>query len=389
MQPLLKWPGGKQREYPQFKDLIPKFDRYIEPFFGGGAVYFQLQPRNAVINDITPELISFYRHIKGELDREAFREELDAYAHNWDNVPRFLDSFNGDFHRLYHELRRNTMSEFVLRSRITKLLTSNLDRFNGLFKKEFCADPQNLLSQIEQNLSSKLVRMRRIESTHGNLSQNDLNANIETAFRSGFYMHFRDLLNNDTALLNEPKRIANWYFIREFCYGSMFRFNGQGKFNIPYGGIAYNKKRFKTKLAHILSAEVQELFQNTSVNCFDFEELMTQLKLSSSDFIFLDPPYDTDFSNYNNHNFGKNDQIRLAQTLHKTAAQYLMVIKYTPFIFSLYENKPGVNIQAFSKQYAYNVKGRNDRDVQHLIITNYPPSKPQKVLKQQALIAAA
>ena len=42
MKPLLKWPGGKAREIDQIIDLIPEYDRYIEPFFGGGAMFFHL-----------------------------------------------------------------------------------------------------------------------------------------------------------------------------------------------------------------------------------------------------------------------------------------------------------------------------------------------------------
>lgn len=48
MNPVLKYRGGKSREIPRFLQYIPDdFDRYIEPFFGGGAVYFYLEPDNA------------------------------------------------------------------------------------------------------------------------------------------------------------------------------------------------------------------------------------------------------------------------------------------------------------------------------------------------------
>ena len=52
MQTLIKWPGGKTKEFIYIKDLIPSFERYIEPFFGGGGIFFQLEPKNAIINDI-------------------------------------------------------------------------------------------------------------------------------------------------------------------------------------------------------------------------------------------------------------------------------------------------------------------------------------------------
>ena len=61
---LIKWPGGKAREIKQIEHLIPEFDRYIEPFFGGGAMFFHLRPRSAIINDVSSDLIDFYTLVK-------------------------------------------------------------------------------------------------------------------------------------------------------------------------------------------------------------------------------------------------------------------------------------------------------------------------------------
>ena len=53
MKPLLKYRGGKSKEIPQLEKHIPFFKgRYIEPFFGGGAMFFHLEPKKAIINDI-------------------------------------------------------------------------------------------------------------------------------------------------------------------------------------------------------------------------------------------------------------------------------------------------------------------------------------------------
>ena len=68
MKPILKYRGGKSREIKYFKDYIPKFDTYYEPFFGGGAVYFYLEPQKAVINDVNKRLIDFYKDVKDEFD---------------------------------------------------------------------------------------------------------------------------------------------------------------------------------------------------------------------------------------------------------------------------------------------------------------------------------
>ena len=65
MNPVLKYRGGKSREIPRFLRYIPDdFDRYIEPFFGGGAVYFYLEPKHAIINDVNERLISFYLQLR-------------------------------------------------------------------------------------------------------------------------------------------------------------------------------------------------------------------------------------------------------------------------------------------------------------------------------------
>ena len=61
---LIKWPGGKTREIKYIESLIPEYDRYIEPFFGGGAMFFHLKPKKAIINDISANLIHFYKLTK-------------------------------------------------------------------------------------------------------------------------------------------------------------------------------------------------------------------------------------------------------------------------------------------------------------------------------------
>lgn len=67
MKPIIKYRGGKSKEIREFASLIPQdYDRYIEPFFGGGAVFFFLEPEEALINDINVRLISFYRQVRDE-----------------------------------------------------------------------------------------------------------------------------------------------------------------------------------------------------------------------------------------------------------------------------------------------------------------------------------
>ena len=65
MNPVLKYRGGKSREIPRFLQYIPNdFNRYIEPFFGGGAVFFYLEPDRAMINDANARLMTFYQQLR-------------------------------------------------------------------------------------------------------------------------------------------------------------------------------------------------------------------------------------------------------------------------------------------------------------------------------------
>lgn len=373
MQTLIKWPGGKSREFEYIKDIIPPFDRYIEPFFGGGAVFFQLRPRKAIINDICRELMDFYRFIKDEYEKKEFEKELYGYLTNWEKVPKYLDLFEDQFVMLYNRYKRNKIKKEQLEKSVGDYIKNSEEKFNGLFHKKFCLDEQNLLRETRSNLVSKIHRTRQIERERGQLPKGDLQKNIETAFRSGFYMHFRDVMNfnGNKYEISLAKEIANYYFIREFCYGAMFRFNNCGQFNIPYGGIAYNSKDFRSKVDYIFSKEVEELFKNTTIKNQDFEQLFNSYNLNRKDFIFLDPPYDTDFSDYEKKAFGKGDQERLARCLYNTKANFILIIKNTPFIHKLYNRKKDIRIDKFDKTYLYNVKGRNNRNVEHLIIYNF------------------
>jgi len=65
MKPLIKWSGGKRKELPMLKPWYPKkFKLYIEPFAGGIAAFFDLQPKQAILSDTHKELINFYKQIQ-------------------------------------------------------------------------------------------------------------------------------------------------------------------------------------------------------------------------------------------------------------------------------------------------------------------------------------
>jgi DNA adenine methylase len=68
-RPLLKWAGGKTQLLPELLAKAPKkFGKYIEPFFGGGALYFSLRPNGGVVADSNPELVNLYRSVADSVE---------------------------------------------------------------------------------------------------------------------------------------------------------------------------------------------------------------------------------------------------------------------------------------------------------------------------------
>ncbi|MCU0468800.1 MAG: Dam family site-specific DNA-(adenine-N6)-methyltransferase [Arcicella sp.] len=124
MKPLVKYRGGKSKEIPQIIKHIPKFDgRYIEPFFGGGALYFHLEPKKAIINDINSKLIAFYNGVKNDYDK--LRIELDEIER--------LYSLN---RRSFEELKSKT-PELRVEDDNDTLYYQLRDMFNDLSEKKY------------------------------------------------------------------------------------------------------------------------------------------------------------------------------------------------------------------------------------------------------------
>lgn len=373
MQALIKWPGGKTKEYEVIKKFVPEYSRYIEPFFGGGAVFFNMPPQPAIINDISVNLMQFYKLIKNK--DEKFKQCLYTVDNEWNLLKECANKEISNLYPLYISCRSTHTENIEVKGKI-KICCEHVAKAISNVSK-VVINTQLLQNEIYRMVTDKFFRTLKNEIKNNNeLCDNDIYENLLTGFTSGYYMYLRDVLNrierHNELFIAEEYKIAIFYFVREFCYGSMFRYNKSGEFNIPYGGIAYNRKDFRKKIDLIFSEETQIYFKDTEIYCCDFEKILDEVR--EGDFIFLDPPYDTDFSDYENRSFAEVDQRRLARRLHDTKAKFLLIIKNTPLISELYQNN-GYRVYAFDNKYSYCVKGRNDRNAVHLIVTNYDLDK--------------
>lgn len=364
MSPVIKWAGGKEQELKYILPNVPSnFVRFIEPFVGGGAVYFSMKNKDMLINDKSIELTSLYNNIKYK--NKSFVSNLQSLQVAWVGLEKVLDNNIEFFNVVYSKYKLNKIDKDKLITNIEHFINDNKTEFKSLLNTNLLVHYDIFEKELLRNISAKLIRMKDLEDKKGNLPAKDIYDNFECGLKGSFYMFIR-------TLYNKYDNSEYFYFIREYCYSSMFRYNSNGEFNVPYGGISYNRKNFQRKIDYIKSKELQTHFVNTDIYNLDFEEFLDKIKLTKNDFIFLDPPYDTDFSSYVNNTFDKQDQERLADYLiNKCPAKFMLVIKNTDFILNLYDKK-GLYITSFDKTYMVSFKGRNNRDCEHLLITNYP-----------------
>ena len=363
LSPILKWAGGKEQELKYILPNVPSnFVRFIEPFVGGGAVYFSMKNKDMLINDKSIELTSLYNNIKYK--NKSFVSNLQSLQVAWVGLEKILDNNIEFFNVIYSKYKLNKIDKDKLITNIEHFINDNKTEFKSLLNTNLLVHYDIFEKELLRNISAKLIRMKDLEDKKGNLPAKDIYDNFECGLKGSFYMFIR-------TLHNKYDNSEYFYFIREYCYSSMFRYNSNGEFNVPYGGISYNRKNFQRKIDYIKSKELQTHFVNTDIYNLDFEEFLDKIKLTKNDFIFLDPPYDTDFSSYVNNTFDKQDQERLADYLiNKCPAKFMLVIKNTDFILNLYD-KNGLYITSFDKTYMVSFKGRNNRDCEHLLITNY------------------
>ncbi len=370
LTPLLKWAGGKEQELKHILPLIPSFEAYYEPFVGGGAVFFSIQSPRKFINDKSPDLFNLYIMIAQQ--DEGFFRALDTLLHSWQRVSRIVDEYAVGLIKIYKAYSLDKISLQEMQSSLLNFVGHHSSEFNEMLMSFFDKDTANFIREIERNLLSKTRRMKELENRKWKLPERDIVANIECALKSAFYMHLRHLYNRISQYAIPPSHAAAiFFFVRENAYASMFRYNSKGEFNVPYGGISYNRKDLARKVAYLHSREVELHFKNTVIENMDFEAFLQKHPPQAEDFIFIDPPYDSEFSTYSQNEFCREDQERLARCLlEQCKAKFMLVIKNTPTILHLYGDTD-LKIRAFDKKYLVSFQDRNNRDAEHLIITNF------------------
>lgn len=223
-RPPLKWAGGKRWQLSLIEPLWQphRHRRLVEPFCGGLSITLGLMPDRALLNDINPHLINFYR---------------------W--------------------LRRGLSVDIALSNSKTRYYRYR-QRFNALLQRG----------------------------------------------------------EGDTA-----EAAVLFYYLNRTGYNGLCRFNRQGRFNVPFG--RYKKLQYRDSFREYVA-----IFRGWEFQSTDF----ANLRLEDSDFIYADPPYDVEFTQYAQQAFPWEEQVRAAEWLASHPGPVVLANQATPRIVSLYES---------------------------------------------------
>lgn len=157
MNSPIKWVGGKRKEIKHFERYIPKFKTYVEPFVGGGALYWYLEPDNAVINDINEHLINFYEVLRD--DYNELHKQLQTYINTKDEYYKIIDKLN-------NKKYNNKVEQASIFLYLNKTAFSGMWRVNskGLFNTSYGKYKSDTYKNLE-NYYQKLLSRTNIYNT--------------------------------------------------------------------------------------------------------------------------------------------------------------------------------------------------------------------------------
>jgi len=144
--------------------------------------------------------------------------------------------------------------------------------------------------------------------------------------RKLYYAHrkkFNELIKAGEADSQEAAEL--FYYLNRTCYNGLCRFNHSGEFNVPFG--QYSKINYRRDFT-----SYKRVFQEWELTTGDFEGV----PLDPDDFVYADPPYDVEFTQYSKEGFSWGDQVRLARWLTKHPGPVVLSNQATKRVCRLY-----------------------------------------------------
>ena len=193
----------------------------------------------------------------------------------------------------------------------------------------------------------------------------------ETEHSEAFYYDIRnkDRNKNSYNRLSCYTKAARTIYLNKACFNGLYRVNSKNEFNVPFG------KKLKVNTydgGNLITVSNYLTMNDVSISCDDFENVLK--KAREKDFVYLDPPYDSDtktFNSYTEDGFNKEDQRRLAKVFKELDSKgvYVMLSNHnTVLVNELYKD---YNIYKIDAKRNINANGAKRGKVEEVIITNY------------------
>ena len=193
----------------------------------------------------------------------------------------------------------------------------------------------------------------------------------ETSHSEAFYYEIRNKDRNKKSFnrLADYTRAARTIYLNKACFNGLYRVNSKNEFNVPFG----KKKKVNTyEGSNLITVSNYLTMNEVKILCCDFEDAVKNAK--KGDFIYFDPPYDSDTSTFNSYTetgFDKEQQRRLAKVykeLDKKGCYVMLSNHNTKLINELYKD---YNIHIIEAKRNINSNGKKRGKVEEVIITNY------------------
>lgn len=169
-KPVLKWAGGKTQILHEIVPRLPSdFNHYHEPFFGGGAVFFDKKPSKGTINDLNDRLMNFYRQVRD--NHEELIEKNKAYQRKIDDLDD--DETEEYYYNLrdeFNDLRQHGLCENELKE-ASLLLFLNRMCYNGLYRENSSGE---FNVPVGSRRDPDVVREDRIHEAHDALQATEI-----------------------------------------------------------------------------------------------------------------------------------------------------------------------------------------------------------------------
>lgn len=233
--------------------------------------------------------------------------------------------------------------------------------FNSYGKKAVINDYNKELMNVYSCLKDEVL----FEKMFNELNRHQTNHSEE------YYYEIRNIDRNKKkySKIADYKRAARTIYLNKACFNGLYRVNSNDEFNVPFG------KKSKVNIYDGQNLGIVHCllnFNDVEILSTDFEEAVATAK--KGDFIYLDPPYDSDtktFNDYTENGFGKEEQIRLAELFKKLSKKgcYVMLSNHnTSLVKKLYKD---FNIHMIRAKRNINADGKKRGKVEELIVTNY------------------